>query len=77
MAQGADQMARGAEHMREEAVRLRDPAYRARQIERARERGDRVPTDAELEALGPRLERQAQELAANADRMRARSTSQD
>lgn len=77
MAQGAEQMDRGAEQMRAEAVRLRDPAYRARQIERARERGDRVPTDAELAALSPRLERQAQELAANADRMRAQAARAD
>lgn len=77
MAQGAEQMDRGAEQMREESVRLRDPAYRARQIERARERGDRVPTDAELEALGPRLARQADELAANADRMRAQAARAD
>lgn len=70
MRQGAEQMVEGAQEMRRESQRLRDPAYRARQIERARERGDRVPTDAELEALVPRLATQADELDQQAVRLR-------
>ncbi|HEY0599850.1 M56 family metallopeptidase [Brevundimonas sp.] len=70
MRRGAEQMVEGAEEMRQESRRLRDPAYRARQIERARERGDRIPTDAELEALAPRLATQADELEQQAVRLR-------
>jgi beta-lactamase regulating signal transducer with metallopeptidase domain len=70
MRRGAEQMVEGAREMRRESQRLRDPAYRARQIERARERGDRVPTDAELEALAPRLATQADELDQQAVRLR-------
>ncbi|SFS83122.1 M56 family metallopeptidase [Brevundimonas viscosa] len=70
MRQGADEMDRGADEMREEGRRLRDPAYRARQIERARERGDRVPTDAELLELSRDLPQKADELEAQARRLR-------
>ncbi len=72
MAQGADQMVAGAQQMREESARLRDPAYRATQIERARERGDAV-TDAELQALSPRLANQANQLERRAVELRERA----
>lgn len=75
MARGADQMVAGAEQMREESARLRDPAYRATQIERARERGDTV-TDAELQALSPRLATQADELERRAVELRERAARQ-
>ena len=75
MAQGADQMVAGAQHMREESARLRDPAYRATQIERARERGDTV-TDAELQALSPRLANQAERLEQRAVELRGRAARQ-
>jgi hypothetical protein len=65
-------MERGAEQMREESRRLLDPAYRAQQIERQRVQGHPV-TDAELQALSPRLARQADELAARAVELRGRS----
>jgi beta-lactamase regulating signal transducer with metallopeptidase domain len=74
MRQGADQMVEGARQMRRESQSLRDPAYRARQIERARERGDHVPTDAELEALVPQLARQADELEQQAVQLREQGT---
>lgn len=70
MRQGADEMDRGADEMREEGRRLRDPAYRAEQIERARRRGDRVPTDAELLELSRDLPQKADELEAQARRLR-------
>jgi hypothetical protein len=72
MAHGADEMERGATEMRETSRKLRDPAYRAEQIARARERGDTV-TDAELQALVPRLARQADELERQAQRMRGQA----
>jgi len=72
MAVGADNMERGAQQMREESRRLRDPAYRAQQIERQRQQGHPV-TDAELVALSPRLARQAEEMEAQAVRLRARA----
>ena len=75
MAQGADQMVAGAQHMREESARLRDPAYRATQIERARERGDTV-TDAELQALSPRLANQAERLEQRAVELHGRAARQ-
>ena len=74
MRQGAEQMVEGAQDMRRESQRLRDPAYRARQIERARERGDRIPTDAELAALVPTLARQADELEQQAVRLREQAS---
>jgi hypothetical protein len=58
--------------MREESRRLRDPVYRAQQIERQRQQGHPV-TDAELRALSPRLARQADEMDAQAVRLRARA----
>jgi hypothetical protein len=70
MAHGAEQMMEGARTMRTEGERLRDPAYRAEQIERARARGDRVPTDAELIDLSRRLPQQADELEEQARRLR-------
>ena len=72
MREGAEQMLRGAAQMRAEADRLRDPAYRAEQIARARERGDTV-TDAELQALGPRLKNQADDLERQSARLRAQA----
>jgi hypothetical protein len=75
MARGADQMVAGAQHMREESARLRDPDYRATQIERARERGETV-TDAQLQALSPRLATQAERLERRAVELRERSTRQ-
>lgn len=75
MARGAEQMMEGARTMRAEGERLRDPAYRAEQIERARERGDRVPTDAELLDLSRRLPRQADQLEDQARRMRDEAAS--
>jgi beta-lactamase regulating signal transducer with metallopeptidase domain len=72
MRQGADEMRRGAENMREEGRRLADPAYRAEQIERNRARGHTI-TDAELQALGPRLIRQADDLERQADQLAAQS----
>ena len=75
MAQGAEQMVAGAAHMREESARLRDPAYRATRIERARERGETV-TDAELQALSPRLATQAGELERRAVELRERAQRQ-
>lgn len=73
MARGADDMERGAQQMREEARRLLDAAYRAQVIERQRAQGHPT-TDAELLALSPRLARQADEMAAQAVRLRHRST---
>ncbi|MBA4804250.1 MAG: M56 family metallopeptidase [Brevundimonas sp.] len=70
MARGAGEMMEGARTMRTEGERLRDPAYRAEQIARARARGDRVPTDAELLDLSRRLPQQADELEAQARRLR-------
>lgn len=70
MARGAGQTMEGAQTMRSEGRRLRDPAYRAEQIARARARGDRVPTDAELLDLSRRLPQQADELEAQARRLR-------
>lgn len=70
MARGAEQMMEGARTMRAEGQRLRDPAYRAEQIERARRRGDRVPTDAELLELSRDLPQKAEELEEQARRLR-------
>jgi beta-lactamase regulating signal transducer with metallopeptidase domain len=75
MAQGAEQMVAGAEQMRQQSVRLRDPAFRAEQIERARERGETV-TDAELQALSPRLATRADELERRAVELRDRAARQ-
>jgi hypothetical protein len=75
MAQGADQMVAGARQMREESVRLRDPAYRATQIQRAQERGETV-TDAELQALSPRLASRADRLEQRAVALRERAARQ-
>lgn len=72
MRAGSDQMHDGARQMREESARLRDPAYRARQIEESRQRGQTV-TDAELQALSPKLATQADELERQAERLRARA----
>ena len=72
MARGADDMERGAQQMREESRRLLDPAYRAQVIERQRAQGHPT-TDAELQALSPRLARQAEEMAARAVLLRNRS----
>lgn len=69
MRAGADQMDEGALNMREEARKLRDPAYRARQIERARERGQTV-TDQELLDTIPRMEEGADRMVEAAARMR-------
>jgi len=69
MAAGAEQMVAGARQMRETSVRLRDPAFRATQIAEARERGETV-TDAELQALSPRLAEQADELERRAVELR-------
>lgn len=69
MRQGAEQMVDGARDMREEARKLRDPAYRARQIERARERGQTV-TDQELLDAIPKMESGADQMEAGAARMR-------
>lgn len=70
MARGAEEMMEGARTMRTEGERLRDPAYRAEQMARARARGDRVPTDAELLDLSRRLPQQADELEEQARRLR-------
>lgn len=70
MARGAEEMMEGARTMRTEGERLRDPAYRAEQIARARARGDRVPTDAELLDLSRELPQKADELEAQARRLR-------
>lgn len=75
MRAGSEQMHQGAREMREESARLRDPAYRTRQIERARERGETV-TDAELQALSPKLATQADELDRQAVRLRAQADQQ-
>jgi hypothetical protein len=75
MAQGADQMVAGARQMREESARLRDPAYRATQIQRAQERGETV-TDAELQALSPRLASRADRLEQRAVALRERAARQ-
>ena len=61
--------------MREESVRLRDPAYRATQIQRAQERGETV-TDAELQALSPRLASRADRLEQRAVALRERAARQ-
>lgn len=70
MRRGAEEMHRGAEEMRREGRRLADPAYRAEQIARSRREG-RTVTDAELQALGPRLIRQADDLERQADQLAA------
>ncbi len=70
MRRGAEEMRRGAEEMRREGDRLADPVYRAEQIARSRREG-RTVTDAELQALGPRLIRQADELERQADQLAA------
>ena len=75
MGRGADQMVAGAEQMRRESARLRDPAYRATQIEEARARGETV-TDAELQALSPRLATQAERLDERAVALRERAARQ-
>ncbi len=65
-------MERGAEEMRETSRRLQDPTYRAQQIERARQRGETV-TDADLQALSPRLATQADTLERRAVELRQRA----
>jgi beta-lactamase regulating signal transducer with metallopeptidase domain len=75
MTRGADQMAAGAARLREQSALLRDPAYRATRIERARERGQTV-TDAELQAMSPRLETRAVQLERRAVELRERAARQ-
>ena len=71
MRAGADEMERGAATMRAESVKLRDAEYRAERIAEARAQG-RTVTDAQLQALSPRLATQADELTARARELRAR-----
>lgn len=71
MGNGAVQMRQGADRMRTQAARFDDPAYRARAIEDARRDGNRVPTDAELQAIAPRLRARADELDQRANRLAA------
>jgi hypothetical protein len=75
MNRGADQMAAGAARLREQSALLQDPAYRATRIERARERGQTV-TDAELQALSPRLATRAEGLERRAVELRERAVRQ-
>ncbi len=75
MTRGADQMAAGAARLREQSALLRDPAYRATRIERARERGQTV-SDAELQAMSPRLETRAVQLERRAVELRERAARQ-
>ena len=72
MRSGANEMERGAETMRDEARKLQNPAYRAERIAEARAQG-RTVTDAQLQALSPRLATQADELVARARQLRQRS----
>ena len=72
MRSGADEMERGAATMREEARKLQNAAYRAERIAETRAQG-RTVTDAELQALSPRLASQADDLAAGARQLRQRS----
>ena len=69
---GADQMREGAAQMRREGARFSDPAYRAKAIEEARGQG-RTLTDAQLQALGPRLMAQADRLEERASRLAERT----
>ena len=55
------QMREGAVQMRREGARYSDPAYRAKAIAEARVHG-RTVTDAQLQAIGPRLMAQADRL---------------
>jgi bla regulator protein blaR1 len=69
MAQGAAGMEQGAAQMERQAAQFRNPAYRAREIERARARGERV-TDAQLIEAAESLQEGARGMREGAREMR-------